>query len=45
MIHRNNNLQLLCEALGLADIDHSNPHNYDLINQYSIQVIADNNDG
>ena len=43
MIHRNNNLQLLIESLGLADIDHNNPHNYELINQHSIQVIADSN--
>jgi hypothetical protein len=43
MIHQNNNLQLLSEALGLADLDLVNPHNYELINQLSIQVIADNN--
>lgn len=43
MIHQNNNLQLLSETLGLADIDHVSPHNYELINQLSIQVIADNN--
>jgi hypothetical protein len=43
MILRNNNLQLLSESLGLADIDPNNPNNYELINQHSIQVIADNN--
>jgi hypothetical protein len=43
MIHQNNNLQLLIEDLGLEDINLANPHNYELINQLSIQVIADNN--
>jgi len=43
MIHRNHNLQLLIEALGLEDIELVNPYNYELINQLSIQLIADNN--
>jgi hypothetical protein len=42
MIHRNNNLQLLSETLGLAYLDHNNPDNYEVINQHSIQVIANN---
>ena len=43
MIHPNNNLQLLCEAIGLADINHNNPNNYEEINKLSIQVIAKSN--
>ena len=43
MILPNNNLQLLCKTLGLTDIDHLNPINYESINQHSIQVIQNNN--
>ncbi len=43
MIQRNNNLELLCGILGLDGINLNDPENYDLINQQSIEVIANNN--
>jgi hypothetical protein len=43
MIHHNNNIELLSEALGLEDFDLNNPNNYDLLNLHSIQIIANNN--
>lgn len=43
MIHRNNNLELLCGILGLDEINLNNPEHYELISQQSIQEIANNN--
>jgi hypothetical protein len=42
MVLRNNNLELLCESIGLAEIGIINPEHYELIHLQSIEPIQNN---